>query len=399
MDTIEPPSFSLGFDIDPPSDSQPSSHQNPSRLTGDGGDVEPEPLLTISDSDDFYDAFASTRSRFSSCSSKSPPLHGSVEFANQLSTSRGKRKHFDVLPSAGSGISSVASLFQRTTRSPLRMFQLLDSDSEEDHLFTRRATKTDYTSSKDRLYGSMPCSGDMWKGFSPAAMSKIQTPALDDVCQDYFSSIKTSSNTARKQRSGVASSSNSGFDNFVGFQKTKQFLDSSHPSPPSHLFFLHTDPRIQNLVRQRLPNFLPLGIVNDRDSRQEVFLIDYMNQFSSNGSTKTGESSSTSKSYRRGKQTKSKVSKVQQESAHASKGWLNPKARSATPKDAGKRRVSANSGSVGHWFTSPEGRKVYISKSGQEFSGQSAYRCYKNETGGGFKKSKTKQQPKMKTKN
>ncbi|KFK33323.1 hypothetical protein AALP_AA6G360200 [Arabis alpina] len=173
------------------------------------------------------------------------------------------------------------------------------------------------------------------------------------VSKDYFSSIKT----AQKQSSAVAtSSSNSGF--------CQQSLDFS---PPSHRFFMHSDPRIQNL-----PNFLPLGIFNDR----EVFLIDYMNQFGSNGS---GDSS-------RRVQTKSKVSKGQE-------------SYKAAPKGADKRCVSANTASTGDWFTSPEGRKVFISKSGQEFSGQSAYRCYRKETGGGFHKSRKKRQPTKKAKN
>lgn len=271
------------------------------------------------------------------------------------------------------------------TRSPLRRLQLLDSDSEDDCPSTRRdlsrVTKTNNSCSKVQpSVANKPKRKeprDLWKDFSPAAVSKIQTPALDDVCQDYFSSIKKStSSTAQKQSSAVASSSNSGL-----FQQNEHFLDSSNPTPPSHRFFLHSDPRIQNLARKRLPNFFPLGILNDRENRREECLIDYMNQFGSNGSSKTGVSSSK---RCRGGQTKSKVS--------------NSKARSAVPKDAGKRRVSANTGSAGHWFTSAEGRKVYISKGGQEFSGQSAYRCYKKETGGGFNKSKKKRQPKKKAK-
>ncbi|CAA0383097.1 unnamed protein product [Arabidopsis thaliana] len=458
MDSIEPPSFSLGFDLDAASDLQSEIHQNPSstgdQLIGDG-DNEPELGLTVSDSDrelepDFTspvlkrlrrginpnkcsvkddrsvavedrdddieefsspedfptDAPASTRSHFSSCSSR-VPLHGSGVLSNQPSISRGKRKQSDVQASAASGISSVASLFQMSSRSPLRRFQLLDSDSEDDHPSTSRdlsgATKKHDSFSKNQPSiaskpkrkepGSIPCIKDLWKDFSPAS-SKIQTPAFDDVCQDYFISIKTTS-TAQKQSSAVASSSNSGNHNLTGFQQTELFHDFSHPSPPSHRFFLHSDPRIRNLARQRLPNFFPLGIVNDRESQREVFLVDYMNQFGSKGSSKAGDSSS--KSCRRGK-TKSKVSKSQ-ESAHNSEGWLNPKTRAAAPKDAGKRRVSADSGSAGHWFRSPEGRKVYISKSGQEFSGQSAYRCYKKENGVGFKKSRKKRQPKKKAKN
>lgn len=264
------------------------------------------------------------------------------------------------------------------TRSPLRRLQLLDSDSEDDCPSTRRdlsrVTKTNNSCSKVQpSVANKPKRKeprDLWKDFSPAAVSKIQTPALDDVCQDYFSSIKKStSSTAQKQSSAVASSSNSGL-----FQQNEHFLDSSNPTPPSHRFFLHSDPRIQNLARKRLPNFFPLGILNDRENRREECLIDYMcviflfpflfsyvqssfskeltyisqcycrNQFGSNGSSKTGVSSSK---RCRGGQTKSKVS--------------NSKARSAVPKDAGKRRVSANTGSAGHWFTSAEGRKVCFS--------------------------------------
>lgn len=163
------------------------------------------------------------------------------------------------------------------TRSPLRRLQILDSDSEDDCPFTKkessRVTKTNGSCSKVQpSVASKPKRkelGDLWKDFSPAAVSKIQTPALDDVCQDYFSSINKS--TAHKQSSAVASSSNSGL-----FQQNGHFSDSSNPTPPSHRFFLHSDPRIQNLARKRLPNFLPLGISNDRENRREECLIDYM---------------------------------------------------------------------------------------------------------------------------
>lgn len=47
MDSIERPSFSLGFDLDAASDPQSCSYQNPSSP----GDDEPEPVLTVSDSD------------------------------------------------------------------------------------------------------------------------------------------------------------------------------------------------------------------------------------------------------------------------------------------------------------------------------------------------------------
>lgn len=44
--------------------------------------------------------------------------------------------------------------------------------------------------------------------------------------------------------------------------------------------------------------------------------------------------------------------------SQASEGWVNPKTCATIPRDAGKRRVRADSRSAGHWFTGQDGRKV-----------------------------------------
>ncbi|XP_010545530.1 PREDICTED: uncharacterized protein LOC104817868 isoform X2 [Tarenaya hassleriana] len=461
MDNIEPPSFSLGFDIDTESELRLPSQRNPSspvascdRVIGDGddelgltisdSDPEPEPkyssrvlkelrrgtsaeqssknsnvalveevLGRSDDLDDDVEEFsspddflaevpASTRSRFSCSSSKVPLLVPGV--LNRVSSLREKGKQLDVPMSNGSGISSAASLFQRSTCSPLRKFQLLDSDSEEDRPSTSkgvsRVTGSNGSSSKglqsvrskpkENESGSMSCTGDLWRDFSPQAF-QIHTPALDDVCRDYFRSMKE--NCTPQNCSNAAANSKTGEHFNSSGQQAEQCWDFAHPSPPSHRFFLHSDPRIRDLARKRLPNFSPLGIVDGNGSRQSLFLIDYMNQFGTRGNSKTAN---TRNKIHSSGQTKSKVSKSQ-EGLHASEGWLNPKTSSAAPKDAGKRRVSANSGSAGHWYTSPEGRKVYVSRTGQELSGQSAYRCFKKESGGGSRKSKRKGQTKKQT--
>lgn len=38
--------------------------------------------------------------------------------------------------------------------------------------------------------------------------------------------------------------------------------------------------------------------------------------------------------------------------------WVDPKSSISTPNDAGKRPVHANGQSAGHWYTTPEGRRV-----------------------------------------
>ncbi|KAK0598911.1 hypothetical protein LWI29_000679 [Acer saccharum] len=61
------------------------------------------------------------------------------------------------------------------------------------------------------------------------------------------------------------------------------------------------------------------------------------------------------------------------------------------------RRSSASVGSGGsssrvvpRWQAPKWGRKVYLSKNGQELTGQIAYRQYRKENGAGFRKSKKK---------
>lgn len=39
--------------------------------------------------------------------------------------------------------------------------------------------------------------------------------------------------------------------------------------------------------------------------------------------------------------------------------WIDPKGSFNLPRDAGKRRVHAGGQSAGHWYTSPEGKKVW----------------------------------------
>ncbi|KAF6168071.1 hypothetical protein GIB67_011456 [Kingdonia uniflora] len=71
-----------------------------------------------------------------------------------------------------------------------------------------------------------------------------------------------------------------------------------------------------------------------------------------------------------------------------SRSWLNPKNCPNIPKDAGKRRVHADGQSSSHWYTGQGGKKVYVTKAGQELAGQNAYRHYRKESRGGFKRSR-----------
>ncbi|KAK1583418.1 hypothetical protein Q3G72_023617 [Acer saccharum] len=214
------------------------------------------------------------------------------------------------------------------------LFQLLDSDSDSDsdhpsisEDVSKGAHRIDPPSKESKSVASgekrkvsliTPQKDDLWKDFCPMMGSHIPTPALDEVCEEYFQSAKEKN----------------------------------------------------------------AGVVPDRGNQQpSASDSDYMSQFSNGGASnqKGTQKVNNNRSTTRGRNSR------------ASGGWVDPKSSATIAKDAGKRRVHASGGqSAGHWYTSPEGRKVYLSKNGQELTGQIAYRQYRKENGAGFRKSKKK---------
>ncbi|KAJ0045704.1 hypothetical protein Pint_04154 [Pistacia integerrima] len=467
MANFEPPSFSLGLDLDTqldppiairpidPSPQAPSTHAG---VLGDNidtleqaevmdSDPEPEPETTrvlkrlrrglgagptnqivppLSEKkqeverrscgvngDDEIEEFSSQeedlliRDRHPSaqhqsvCSSSKIPLRGHGVFTTQPLRKSGKREQGSDAPSSASlATNQNGWMFPKLTISPLRKFQLLDSDSELDT--DQPSISKDVSKGARRINSSSKeaeCSAseqkktrpldmhhneDLWKDLCPTKSSQIPTPVLDEFCQEYFQSAKNKGTASDDACVG----NNKGpytYTNSCG--NFEQCWDSSDPLPPSHHYFFHDDPRIQKLVRSRLPNFSPLGIVAKRGNQQPcASVIDYMSQFSNGEASKHKGTQKiiNNKSSTRGRK---KSGQPNTQDLHASEGWVDPNG-SAIPKDAGKRRVHANGQSAGHWYTSREGRKVYISRSGQELTGQFAYRQYRKESG--IKKSKKK---------
>ncbi|CAK7338491.1 unnamed protein product [Dovyalis caffra] len=317
---------------------------------------------------------------------------------------KGKKKEQALDASASSSLDTGRSglMFPKLTISPLRRFQLIDSDSEEPSIIedaSGKTQKTDSSSKKQQPTASahkikMPLkklpSEDLWKDFCPRKSLPVQTPVLDEMCNEYFQSLQENKNAAQKMQSDLRTSDSTPFlqdlNSTVDFE---QCWNLDNPLPPAHHYFFHEDLRIQGLVCSRLPNFSPLGIVNNRgNQRHSESVIDYMSQFNGKTSEKQGTQRTNSKKGLTRGRNKSKKS-IAKEVSHASEGWVDPKSSTTIPKDAGKRRVHASGQGGGHWYTSPEGRKVYVSKSGQELSGQIAYRHYKKDNGG-FRKSKKK---------
>lgn len=175
--------------------------------------------------------------------------------------------------------------FPKPTVSPLRKFQLLDSDSDFDDPFISEhpTDKTCNGSESHRNTAppefslneliklnasvSKPTQKDLWEDFKPEKSLHVPTPAFDAFCEEYFSS--------RKDK-GKSESNNNNQNNNQNFHVANNVIDLDDPLPPAHQYFFHIDPRVQNLVRARLPYFFPLDAAN-RDSEQACTSnIDYM---------------------------------------------------------------------------------------------------------------------------
>lgn len=372
------------------------------------------------------------------CSTSKVSLNGCGALSSTPRDSRERKRKEpsdDVPCSSRLETGKSGLMFPKLTASPLRRFQLLDSDSDDSDLDVG-VGGADGVSPNNHLEQSKKTSfavdgdQDLWKDFSPMKNVSVPTPVFNELCDEYFSSAKCKEVEGDVRYPGVTSSC----------QMDQQQWESTDPVHPAHRYFFHEDARIRQLVCTRLRNFKPLGIGNRVNQQTNVSHIDYMGQFGNGGASNmqgvqsgfvnsstrgrnrasnlsvegsfnasggwvdpkilspfsNGESSrrkaatrnSTKNSVSKGKNKAKKSDTANLSCAPA--GWVEPKSCTSLPKDAGKRRVQASGQSAGHWYTSPEGRKVYVNKSGQELTGRGAYRQYRKESGAGFKKSKKK---------
>lgn len=377
------------------------------------------------------DEYPSGQNR-SACSSSKFSLHSQrilkTQSASNLKTQKSTPASSASTFATLDGSSSRGTLPKLTT-SPLRKIHLLDSDSDdppssedqpENFEKVGSCTKGRQHSSNHAIAGNQQSIAKMssnklqteslWKDLGPKKNTKLATPALDEFCEEYLRSMKDKNADERKKGDmGNISFRSPSKENLLEeievcsqensiHRHCEQFVNKLDPPPPAYWYFYHNDPRIKKLVRARLPNFFPVGAVNHRGSEHsEAAVLDYMSQFGHRDAptelqvtrNKVHEGSSKTK-----KRSRSNANVI---ASQTSEGWVNPKTCATIPRNAGKRRVRADSHSAGQWYTSQDGRKVYISKNGQELTGQAAYRHYRKESGTGFRRSRKKAAPKKKS--
>ncbi|PAN40184.1 hypothetical protein PAHAL_7G297900 [Panicum hallii] len=281
--------------------------------------------------------------------------------------------------------SCTKKLLPKITISPMRKIHLLDSDTDVDDEQNQNKAKKPVSPVKkrqDSMHKYMQEKPTLQQNSKPQGSTTVQkseatmndnwaTPAFDEFCNEYFKSTNDAGSSQQKEGNSFRCSKVSQPKYTVGemeghFQQQSTSSgdvldDNLDGHPPAMHYFFHHDPRVRDLVRDRLHHFFPIGA----------------------GSTRVNEQSrGESLSYRRRFSS----------STAANNDWVTPNGRIPVPTDVGKRRVHASgtqSGS-GHWFTSDNGKKVYVSKNGQELTGRGAYRQYKKESGRGFNRYRKK---------
>ncbi|KAL3733507.1 hypothetical protein ACJRO7_022948 [Eucalyptus globulus] len=337
-------------------------------------------------------------------SSSKVPLCGrwvnNAPSSSRFKANKGEQASID--HSASLKRSFDTTMSKQTTLSPLRRFHLIDSDSDSPSTSEHANEEADKAelSSKEKseianhTFGSqesrkfpsycIPENEDLWRDFRPTKSFHIPTPALDEVCEEYFHSVKRGNKP--QQRAAHLNVDNKSCQLTRNSSQTiEPCCDSNDNLPPSHRYFFNDDPSIRNLVHSRLPHFFPLGGAN---SSKQPSLIDYMGQFANGESSKKQAiQKNDSKKSSRGR-NKSKAHIADEITSTGS--WMNPKATSTAPQNAGKRRVLANGKSAGHWYTAAGGKKVYVTATGEELTGRGAYGHYRKENGMASGKSRKK---------
>lgn len=205
--------------------------------------------------------------------------------------SQSSKKRKDVTNSLSSvdlNRSSNDVMFPKLTVSPLRKFQLIDSDIDfndpsgngcasvnvskpSSSLKARQSNPHENGSMGEEIrnepQASVSKKDDLWSDFCLDKKIPIQTPVFDEICEELFKSAKeTNTHSTAKVREQRNKNINH-----------EQQINPGAPLPPAHSYFFHDDIRIQNLVRSRLPNFFPLMTEDIRGSdHPNASVIDYM---------------------------------------------------------------------------------------------------------------------------
>ncbi|MFS7984833.1 hypothetical protein Hanom_Chr11g00991301 [Helianthus anomalus] len=371
MADFEPPSFSLGLDCDL-FDSEPQTTPDVVTLDTDPSSSKhfSLPFATLQHNDHDFETLIVDDSE--------------PEYPDSHPNQKRRWRRLTGVTSSSSPVSQLHSTAVIDDED-INVFSSQEDRRREQHLHTQHHVV--YTSSNDREPVPASCNNAVFPKLSASTPRGFHSTDSDSDCYDPVVSRKCN---------GSDSNSNLGkFNDLPQHVKRKQNVSNAREDfPNAYCYFFHDDPRIQELVRSRLPYFSPLGSMLNMDLEQPgTSKIDYMGQFSFGESSKQAARTITDK-----KRSTSRKDLRKSKTEEMSHGWVNPKlgVDKVTTKGAAKRKVHTARQSAGHWITGSDGKRVYVGKSGQELTGRVAYIQYKKESGLGFKKVKRKSVSKKK---
>ncbi|XP_068638708.1 uncharacterized protein [Aristolochia californica] len=224
----------------------------------------------------------------SACSSSKFTLPGHWILINQSTSKSNAHKSFPASNASNTGSldsSGIKGIFPNLTISPLRKIQFLDSDDPSMNNSDASDVRNVGAPSEDivRTYSTYDQESIIESNIC-ARSDLVQTkrihsatPAVDQFCEEYFTSMKGKGKDQRKKIDVDAGSSNSLVSVYcmtAGCFQSKEVLDNRNyhwnlpnPAPPAYRYFNHGDPRVRKLIHNRIPNFSPVGVVNNRENQ------------------------------------------------------------------------------------------------------------------------------------
>jgi hypothetical protein len=165
--------------------------------------------------------------------------------------------------------SDKTKLLPKLTISPLRKIHVLDTDSDSDNY-------------SDSGFDNKKSEVKLGKGRKEKP--RMETPALDEFCKEYFRSKSDLNAPLKTDDPGTSTCSSRVFDPVEFTRDFEDILPKDDSSSefsinylPCYKYFNHNNARISALVRERLPHFTPIRMVNGRANRQNGSQnLDYM---------------------------------------------------------------------------------------------------------------------------
>ena len=188
--------------------------------------------------------------------------------------------------------SCTKKLLPKITISPMRKIHLLHSDTDADDDENQNKAKklvSPVKKSQEFIHKYMQEKPTLQQNSMPQGSTTVQkseatmndnwaTPAFDEFCNEYFKSTNNAGSSQQKEGNSFCCSKLSQPKYSIGemeghFQQQSTSSgavldDNLDGHPPAMHYFFHHDPRVRDLVHDRLNHFFPIGAGSTRENEE-----------------------------------------------------------------------------------------------------------------------------------